>query len=68
MSVVTSTSVPTSTLSKKHLGICYHAVREEVAAGVHRITHIAGAHNLADVLTKLLTAAVKKPIIGKILY
>mmetsp|Transcript_34193 Transcript_34193/g.68963 ORF Transcript_34193/g.68963 Transcript_34193/m.68963 type:complete len:108 (+) Transcript_34193:89-412(+) len=67
-SVVTSSSVPESTLAKKHLGICYHAVRESVAAGILRIAHIDGKENPADCLTKLLTAAIKKKHVGKILY
>ena len=67
-SVVTSSSVPESTLSKKHLGICYHAVRESVAAKIIRICHIDGKSNLADCLTKLLTVAIKRTHVGKILY
>jgi hypothetical protein len=67
-SVVTSTSVPESTLNKKHLGICYHSVREAIAARIMRVTHIDGKFNLADCLTKLLAAAVKRPHIERILY
>ena len=33
-SVVSSVSVPESKLKKKHLSICYHAVREVIAAGI----------------------------------
>ena len=67
-SVVTSTSVPTSNFSKKHFGICYHAVREAVAVGIHQIVHIAGEFNPTEVLPNLLTAAVKRPHIRRILY
>ena len=63
--VVTITSVPTSTLVKKYLGIFYHAVIEAVAAGIHQIVHIDGEYNPADVLTKILTASVKRPHIGR---
>ena len=66
--VVTSMSVPTSTLTKKNLGICYHAVREAVAVGIHQIVHIAGEFNPTEVLPNLLTAAVKRPHTGQILY
>ena len=66
--VVTSTFVPTLTLPKKHLGICYHAVIKAVSGGTHWIVHIAGEFNPADVLTKILTAAVKRPHIGRIFY
>ena len=44
-SVVTSTSVPASTLAKKNLGICFHAVREVAAVVIHRIAHISGEFN-----------------------
>ena len=32
--VVINTSVPSSTLSKKHVSVNYHAIREAVAAGI----------------------------------
>ena len=67
-SVVTSMYVPTLTLAKKHLGICYHAVRESVAVGIHRIAHISGESNPGGVLTKLLAAVVKRPHTGRKLY
>ena len=67
-SVVTSTYVPTSIFSKKHLGIYYHAVREAVATGINFIEYIDGEFNPTYVLTNLLTAAVKRPHIGQILY
>ena len=61
-SVVTNASMPELTLNKKHLGICYHAVMEAVAAKIMRICHIDGKQ------TKLLVAAVKRPHIEPILY
>ena len=66
--VVISTSVPILTSAKKHLVVFYHAVREAVDVGIHHIVHISGEFNPADVLTKLLMAAVKRPHIGRILY
>ena len=67
-SVVTSTSVISSTLAKKHLGICYHALIEALAVGIHLIVHISVYFSAVGVLTKLLAAAVKRPHIGRILY
>ena len=67
-SVVTSRSVPTSTLVKKHLIICYHAVRESVDAGIHWIAHIVGEFNPADVLTNILMTAAKRPHTRRMLY
>jgi len=51
-SVVLSTSLPSSTLKKKHNALAYHRVREAVAAGIVKVSHIPGAENVADILTK----------------
>ncbi len=54
MSVVLNTTVPSSVLKKKHNAICYHRVREAIAAGVMKFAHIPSETNLADVLSKPL--------------
>jgi len=54
LSVVLSTMVPSSTLKKKYQAICYHCVRECVAANIIRFAHIDSIDNIADVLTKPL--------------
>jgi len=54
LSVILSTTVPSSTLKKKHQAICYHRIRECIAAKVLRFVHINTKTNLADVLTKPL--------------
>ena len=51
-SVVLSTSLPSSTLKKKHNALAYHRVREAVAAGILKVSHIPGTENVADILTK----------------
>ena len=51
-SVVTNSSVPTSTLNKKHNSICYHRVREAHTAGTIRVGWIEGEYNKADIATK----------------
>lgn len=38
--VVNNSTVPSSTLQRKHNSICYHFMREAVAAGIIRIAHI----------------------------
>ena len=53
-SVVTNSTVPQSTLQKKHNMVAYHKVRESVAMEAIRITHERGKVNMADVLTKFL--------------
>ena len=54
MSVVLNTTAPSSVLKKKHLVICYHRVREEIASGFMRFSHIGSKKNLGDILTKHL--------------
>jgi hypothetical protein len=53
-SVVTNSTEPSYVLKKKHNSICYHRVREAVAAHVIRIAHIPTGQNLADMFTKPL--------------
>ena len=53
-SVVTNTTLPSSTLKKKHNAIAYHKVRESIAAGLFGFCHISGNSNIADILTKPL--------------
>ena len=52
--VVRNSTMPESTLKKKHVAICYHRVREACASGMIQIAKEDGATNLADVLTKSL--------------
>ena len=55
-SVVKNSSKIESTLDKKHNSIAYHAVRWSAAAGIIRAGWIHGDFNLADAMTKRLTA------------
>jgi hypothetical protein len=56
LSVVKSSTQPECTLSKKHNGIAYHKVREAVAGGWIQIAYEPTKTNLADILTKSLSA------------
>jgi hypothetical protein len=67
-SVITNATVPSSTLKKKHNAICYHRVREAVAAKVIRIAYIPTDRNLADILTKPLGGSKLHEFCKKILY
>jgi hypothetical protein len=67
-SVVTNSTVPTSTLKKKHNAMAYHRVREAVAAAVLRITKVHTSENLADLLTKPLSGSQLKQLIPRILW
>ena len=53
-SVQTSGSQPSSQLSKKHLAIAFHKVRETVAAGILLFWWVSTIFNIADLLTKAL--------------
>ena len=52
--VVKNSSLPESTLMKKHNAINYHVVREAAAAGILRVGKEDGTTNLADLLTKVI--------------
>ena len=51
-SVITSSAVPQSGLSKRHVALSYHRVREAVAAGIVRFLWIESKKNPADILSK----------------
>lgn len=67
-SVVNNTSKIDSTLDKKHNALAYHAVRWAVAAGSVRIGWIDGKFNLADAMTKRLTAQRRDALFGDWTY
>ena len=53
-SVVLNTTMPSSVLKKKHCAVSYHKIREAIAAGIVRFSHISSEQNYADILTKPL--------------
>ena len=52
--VFKNSSIPDSTLKKKHTSICYHRSREAVAAGTIQIAKVGTTTNLSDLFTKPL--------------
>jgi hypothetical protein len=66
--VILNSTVPSSTLRRKHNAICYHRVREAVAAGILRIAKVDTKQNLADMFTKPLPAYLLHELIIRILY
>jgi len=66
--VVKNTTMPESTLKKKHNSIAYHRVREALAARIVRIAKEDGETNLADGLTKCLPGPRLKDIFSAILW
>ena len=57
MSVVLNTTLPSSSLKKKHLACNYHRVREAIAGKIIKFGHIDTKKNLADICTKPLSNA-----------
>jgi hypothetical protein len=51
-SIVTSGSIPQSTLNKRHVALSFHRVRESITAGIVRFYHVPTNHNPADLLSK----------------
>ena len=67
-SIITSSTIPHSQLSKRHNALAYHKVRASVAAGFLKFCWINGKQNLADVLTKYLPYSVFRPLVEPILF
>ena len=65
--VVKNTSIPESTLNKKHNSINYHIVRESVAQGIMQVAKEPTETNMADALTKILPYERKKKLLGPLL-
>jgi hypothetical protein len=67
-SVITSSTIPHSTLNKRHNALSYHRVRECIAAKVLYLLHIDGTLNPSDALTKALGWAKFWPLIQPLLF
>ena len=66
--VYKSASIPDATLKKKHNAICFHKVRETIAAGIIIIHWEQSDSNLADILTKSLPPDKRKHLRLCIMY
>ena len=67
-SVILNTSLPSSTLKKKHQSISYHRVREAQAASILRFCFTPSLTNHADCLTKSLGNNAHKEILDEFFY
>ena len=67
-SVIVNSTRPESTLKKKSNSICYHFVRERVAAGIIEISYEKTDSNIADMLTKTQPGPTRKGLAGRVLY
>jgi hypothetical protein len=66
--VVLNSSLPESTLSKKHNAIAYHRAQEAVAAGIILVAKEPTETNLADTLTKQMPAEARTRLFGHWMY
>ena len=66
--VITSSTIPHSTLSKCWNALSYHRVREAVASGILRFHFIDSKQNPADILTKNLDHTTSLPHINTLLF
>ena len=66
-SVVTSSTLPHSTLTKRHNILALHRVREAIAAKLMAFYWIQSAHNLSDMLSKHWDHPTVYPMILKLL-
>jgi hypothetical protein len=67
-SVITSSTIPHSSLNKRHNALSYHRVREAISAEILYFLHIDGKLNPSDVLTKFLAWAKFWPLIQPMLF
>ena len=49
---------PRTSMRTKHIDLKYHWVREQVEAGHVKLVHVAGADNISDILTKIVSPAL----------
>jgi hypothetical protein len=67
-SVVTSATIPHSSLNKRHNALAYHRVREAIAAKVLYFKHVSGKNNVGDIFTKFLAWNEYWPLIQPLLF
>ena len=66
--VVLNCTMPSSVLKKKHNACSYHRVREAIAAGIIKFSHIPSEDNYADLLTKALPNATFHQLLKPLLF
>ena len=51
-SVVLNCTMPSSVLKKKHSAVAHYRIRETIAVGIVKFSHVPSGHNYANILTK----------------
>ena len=67
-SVITSSTIPKSTLNKRHNALSYHRARECIAMGIINLLHFDGKNNPSDLLAKFLPYHKLRPLIQPLLF
>ena len=67
-SVVLNTTMPSSVLKKKHSAVSFHRVKETIATGVVKFSHIPSTLNYSDLLTKPLSPTVFHRLVKPLLF
>lgn len=67
-STITSATIPSSNLKKKHNAIAYHRIRETVAAGIVNLFYVPSDDNLADAFTKPLAGHKLRRLLQRFLF
>ena len=67
-SVITSSTIPHSSLKKRHNALSYHRVREAIAANILGLFKVAGEFNPADILSKHYGYTQAWPMIKALLF
>ena len=62
-SVVKSSTIPASTLNKRHNALSYHTIRLAISANIIKFRHIPGNVNISDMLTKHLEPCALEPLV-----
>ncbi len=68
MSVIQNTQQPESTLKKKNLSVCYHAVCKAVAMGEILTSYVRTKNNFSDFMTKVTYGHKRRHLVGSILF
>ena len=67
-SVITSSTIPSSVLKKRHNFLSYHRVRSAIAHGILKFCYCKSEQNIADFLSKPLGYQQFWPLIKKLLF
>ena len=67
-SVILNCTMPSSVLKKKHNACSYHRVREAIACGIMKVSHIPSEMNYADCLTKALPRNQFQTLVHPLLF